>query len=391
MDTGLSLEQFLTKNHIDSATWDKANLEWEVLKAIAADHDAQSPHLENSAELFAKVIQKFDWVHSVRWRVKDSEHLLEKIVRKRAEGNPKYSDITLDNYFERVTDLVGVRALHLFKENCFDIDAALKSTWTPIETPLAYIREGDSGGLKARFQEREFEVRNHSAGYRSIHYVIKSTPLRRTIIAEIQVRTIFEEGWSEIDHKVRYPNFSDNELVEYFLEIFNRMAGSADDMGGFVLGLVATLNDLDEKIEASKNEKEATLREMEQALNQLENVRQQDNASQKSIALLKQEVEKLKKISHPAAGLGLNAIFAQEAMQAANAKMNAFLEATRGINTAGLTKDTLGGLGAARDQARRGLLNYNTRGLLDLRIEDPEQSRAKPNSNENDPKKKADS
>lgn len=123
------------------------------------------------------------------------------------------------------------------------------------------------------------------------------------------------------------------------------MAGSADDMGGFVLGLVATLNDLDEKIATSKNEKEATLQDMEQALNQLESVRQQDNESQRSIALLKQEVEKLKRASHPAAGLGLNAIFAQEAMKEANAKMSAvLLEATKGINRVGLTKEALGGL-----------------------------------------------
>lgn len=385
MDKGLSLNEFLAKNHIDRTTWDKANVEWETLQAIAADHDAQSPHLESSAELFAKVIQKFDWVHSVRWRVKDSAHLLEKIVRKRAEGSPKYLDITLDNYFERVTDLVGVRALHLFKSNCFDIDAALKSTWVPIETPVAYIREGDSGVLKARFQEKEFEVRNHPAGYRSVHYVIKSTPLKRTIIAEIQVRTIFEEGWSEIDHTVRYPNFSDNELVEYFLEIFNRMAGSADDMGGFVLGLVATLNDLDEKILVSKNEKEATLREMEQALNQLESVRQQDNASQKSIALLKQEVEKLKKVSHTEVGLGLNAILAHQAAQAANAqKLSDLFKASATISRLGLSKDALDGMARASEQARRGLFTPNVRGLLDLRADGSDQPDGEPNVNGND-------
>ncbi|MDP3515522.1 MAG: hypothetical protein Q8S20_22485, partial [Sulfuritalea sp.] len=78
--------------------------------------------------------------------------------------------------------------------------------------------------------------------------------------------------------------------MEYFLEIFNRMAGSADDMGGFVLGLVATLNTLEGEIAVAKNEKEATLHDMEQALDQLENAKEQDKTSRASIALLKKEV-----------------------------------------------------------------------------------------------------
>ena len=294
MVNDLSLEEFLEKNHIDSASWEKADIAWPILQAIASDHERASANLEDSAEFFAKVIQKFKGVHSVRWRVKDSEHLLAKIVRKRAEENLKYSDITQENYFERVTDLVGVRALHLFKVDCFEIDVALKAVWVPVETPLAYIREGDSESLKNRFAAEGFEVKNHPAGYRSVHYVIESTPLKRKIISEIQVRTIFEEGWSEIDHKIRYPNFSDNESVKYFLEIFNRMAGSADDMGGFVLGLVATLSQLAEEINVTKNEKEASFQAMEQVLNQLESIKKQDSVSRDNIAKLKAEVAKLK-------------------------------------------------------------------------------------------------
>ena len=290
----LTLETFLERNNIDDEAWKKANIEWSTLQEIACDHEAECARLENSAELFAKEIQKFHGVHSVRWRVKDSEHLIEKIVRKRSEGNEKYKDISRQNYFELVTDLVGVRALHLFKADCFGIDAALKAVWNPIEVTVAYIREGDSEDLRRRFEERGFEVRHHPAGYRSVHYVIESVPLKRKIIAEIQVRTIFEEGWSEIDHTIRYPHFSDNELIRYFLEIFNRMAGSADDMGGFVLGLVATVDHLEEEISSIKKEKEAVFKDMEKALSQLESVKEQDKASKQSIATLKAEVAKLK-------------------------------------------------------------------------------------------------
>lgn len=359
MVNNLSLEEFLERNRIDHGTWEKANINWTVLQSIAADHEAMSGNLENSAELFAKVIQKSKGVHSVRWRVKNPEHLLEKIVRKRAEGNQKYTDITLENYFEHVTDLIGVRALHLFKENCFEIDAAIRSVWTPIEKPVAYIRDGDSGSLKNRFEDAEFEVRNHPAGYRSVHYVIESVPLGRKVRAEIQVRTIFEEGWSEIDHKVRYPNFSDNELVGYFLAIFNRMAGSADDMGGFVLGLVATLGHLEDELIATRKEKDSTFKDMENALAQLESVKEQDRTSKENISKLKMEVARLKEVNQ-AGGLLSGTVFDTTLLGLGQAfsgvEAGIAEQARRGLLGPSLN-DVLGV--SAAEQIRRGLLSHN--------------------------------
>lgn len=290
----LSQEEFLEKNRIDLETWDKVTIDWPTLHEIAADHEANSVKLEDWAQVIAKTIQKFSKVHSVRWRVKNVEHLIAKIIRKSSTDNPKYADITLKNYFEIVTDLVGVRALHLFKIDCLDIDKSLKETWTEIEPVVAYIRSGDSNEMKEQFQNQGFEVKEHNAGYRSIYYVVESTPHKRKTITEIQVRTIFEEGWSEIDHAIRYPNFSDNEQIGYFLEIFNRMAGSADDMGGFVLVLVETLKQFQNEIALIKREKETTFQEMEEALKKLESVKKQDDASKESIAILKTEITKLK-------------------------------------------------------------------------------------------------
>ena len=285
---------FLTENRISQETWERADISWEILSAIAEDHKQQSAHLEDAAELIAKRIQKCSAVHSVRWRVKNTDHLLEKIVRKRAEGNSKYSEITAENYFNLVSDLVGVRALHLFKTDCFVIDNTIREAWALDENPVAYIRDGDSESLRDQFRDAGFEVKEHPAGYRSVHYVTRSTPMKRSVLAEIQVRTIFEEGWSEIDHSVRYPNFSDSKLVEYFLQIFNRLAGSADDMGGFVLGLVADLRELEDQILAIKEEKNSTLQQMDELLSQLEKVKAQDKDSQENVSRLKAEVAKLR-------------------------------------------------------------------------------------------------
>lgn len=216
------LKEFLARNRIDAEVWERSECDWNVLAAIRTDHIAQSQMLSQSAALYANLIQKIPGVHSVRWRVKDADHVLEKIVRKKAAAEEKYANISTDNYYEIVTDLIGIRALHLFKDDCFEINKAIASIWSPTEKPVAYIRNGDPEDLIKKYTQHDLEVKVHPAGYRSVHFVISSQPINRRVYAEVQVRTIFEEGWSEIDHKIRYPNFSDNQLVGYFLTIFNR-------------------------------------------------------------------------------------------------------------------------------------------------------------------------
>lgn len=289
------LKAFLADNRIDEETWGKSGCDWAALRAIRADHVTQSQMLSESAALYANLIQKIPGVHSVRWRVKDPEHLLEKIVRKKAAAEEKYKDIRVENYYEIVTDLIGIRALHLFKDDCFEINKRIASIWSPVENPVAYIRNGDPEDLVKKYENHDLEVKVHPAGYRSVHHVISSQPINRKVYAEVQIRTIFEEGWSEIDHKIRYPNFSNNELVGYFLTIFNRMAGSADEMGSFVTGLAASIKDYQLQISQASRERDETLRSMEDLIAQLTELKQQDKKSKETINKLQEQVAKMRK------------------------------------------------------------------------------------------------
>ncbi|MPM27504.1 hypothetical protein SDC9_74016 [bioreactor metagenome] len=293
----INLENFLKNNRIDQETWKKSDISWETLEAIYLDHERQLPALSDAADICSRVIQRIPDVHSVRWRIKNSEHLLEKIIRKKASGNEKYQKVNETNYHEIVTDLIGIRALHLFKDDCFAIDSHFRNSWSIAEKPIAYIREGDPSDLQEKFAKCGFEVKNHPAGYRSIHYVISTQPLQRSVFSEIQVRTIFEEGWSEIDHRVRYPNFSDDELVAYFLTIFNRLAGSADEMGTFVQGLTDALSTSKKQIEEAKKQKEDALSEMDKMLKDLETIKSKGEISNQKIGALQKEVAKLRMLN----------------------------------------------------------------------------------------------
>tara|TARA_R110001583_G_C5616413_1_gene405839 strand:- start:131 stop:1330 length:1200 start_codon:yes stop_codon:yes gene_type:complete len=290
-----SLASFLDRNNISKSDWEKAKISIDNLNLIAKDYADNVPHLNESAEFLAKVLQKCKQVHSVRWRVKDPEHLLEKIIRKRASGSEKYQEINDNNYFEIITDLVGVRILHLFKYEWLDIHSYILSSWKPLECVKAYIREGDEGSIIDSYKENGCDVEPHPSGYRSIHYIISTQPTLKRIISEIQVRTIFEEGWSEIDHKVRYPNFSDNKLISYFLTIFNRMAGSADEMGTFVKDLTAEISLQELRYRDAQKKHEAHLSKIESLALQLSKEKRQNRAKEDSLEKLNNEIEELRR------------------------------------------------------------------------------------------------
>lgn len=297
----MDLDAFLARNNISADEWNSSAIEWDALKDIGIDHLSKIEQRKETAELFARIIQRCSKVHSVRWRVKNPEHLMEKIVRKTMKDtesfNQSYVDISKDNYHTIITDLVGVRALHLFKDDCFEINTYLCDIWRTKEKPTYYVRDGDETNKDLD----QFEVKQHPAGYRSLHYVFESQPLNQIVYTEVQVRTIFEEGWSEIDHKIRYPNFSDNQHVSYFLRIFNRLAGSADEMGSFVKELVSDLESTAKDLDAvkkenadMKSENDKNIAEIDRLFAELDSSNGQHQSQANLVKDLKAEVEKLK-------------------------------------------------------------------------------------------------
>ncbi|TVT91581.1 RelA/SpoT domain-containing protein [Pseudomonas sp. RGB] len=297
----LTLESFLLRNRISQDTWKEASIEWESLIAIGLDYQRYGPQLREYAAMLARVVQQYDGVHSVRWRIKDSEHMLEKIVRKRAANADKYLAINVHNYYSIITDLIGIRALHLFKNEALDIDTAIREHQQLIDTeqPLVYTRKGDTDP-EDTFPKDRFEHREHPAGYRSVHYIIQAQPQKRQVYAEVQVRTIFEEGWSEIDHRIRYPNFNSDKMVNIFLAIFNRLAGQADEMGSFVQGLAQASTSTQLELAAAHDEKRKSLEAMDALVAELEQKTEQHALSQSAVAKLKEELSRMRSAAEAA-------------------------------------------------------------------------------------------
>lgn len=252
----LNKKEFFEKYLIEDEYFCSTGLDWEELVAIYHDYMTIVSKLEiDSQHIVLKLIDAPS-VHSVRRRVKNPEHLLEKIIRK----GKKYSELGInrENYKKIVTDLIGIRVLHLFKDDWITIHNEIMHLWEVKETPQVNIRKGDNDGVDfdKMVEEANCELIVRKYGYRSVHYLI-ATPLNKNeeIQVEIQVRTVFEEAWSEIDHKIRYPYDTQSDILSEYLAIFNRIVGSADEMGSFIKKLKEELRNQDKLIKTKRSTK----------------------------------------------------------------------------------------------------------------------------------------
>lgn len=225
-------QHFFEKYNINPLSFDRCGLKWDDLQAISDHYDGIKKDLEAEGKYAVEKILKCSHVHSINYRIKDNEHLLEKIIRK-VTADPERS-ITIDNYRSEITDLVGIRVLHLFKEDWSNIHRFMNDSWDFAEQPKAYVRHGDSKRIMQFYKENNCLIEEHPYGYRSVHYLIETGAGKEKVKVEAQVRTIFEEAWGEIDHVVRYPYHLDNDMLVRLSSILNRLAGDADELGTYM-------------------------------------------------------------------------------------------------------------------------------------------------------------
>ena len=145
-----------------------------------------------------------------------------------------------------MTDLIGIRVFFLYREDWIHFHRYLlsrfennpdlyiknrledfdedKNHYYLAEHPRAYKRAGDS----KIYDGNELEIISDGI-YRSLHYIVKY----KGYYLEIQGRTLFEEGWGEIDHDIVYKESGDDEMLKDYSRMLNRLSGLADEMSSY--------------------------------------------------------------------------------------------------------------------------------------------------------------
>ncbi|MGT2741957.1 GTP pyrophosphokinase [Streptococcus plurextorum] len=121
-------------------------------------------------------------IEFVTGRVKSVESIKEKLERRH---------IAFENMAQEVEDIAGLRIMVQFVDDIDDVLELIRS-----RTDMTVIRE------------RDYIANMKASGYRSYH-VIVSYPVNtidgpKTVLAEIQIRTLAMNFWATIEHSLNY-------------------------------------------------------------------------------------------------------------------------------------------------------------------------------------------
>ena len=223
----------------------KADITAEELIKIYYDYTASLKELEAEGIYLSNRLQFCDHINSVRWRTKDPVHLLTKIVRKRKEAREKkdstskYLSINENNYKKIITDLIGLRAIYLFKFQWKLVDNFICENFKINHDEKIVIYHAPEDDLKFYYEDGykkevsgarlEYSRQKKSSKYRSTHYIIEAN-FPHDFKLEIQIRSILDEAWGEIDHFIRYPDHQNDEDLQRKMTILNGAINGCEEL-----------------------------------------------------------------------------------------------------------------------------------------------------------------
>ena len=236
----ISEDQMMLEMGLKQGDLNGTDADVKTLYDIYTDYVKIKDKLQDHAEYVARILNYCPEVNSVKWRAKDPSGLIKKIIRKKKDltKNPKYAEIDVSNYKTVVTDLIGLRAIFLFKGLWGLVDEYIFKTLhvCPDSEIVIYHANDDDltfftdSPLIREIGESVYNyvLKQKDTRYRSIHYALLEDKHTGCKI-ELQTRSILDEAWGEIDHHVRYPNNEYNSELLRKMSILNGQISGCEE------------------------------------------------------------------------------------------------------------------------------------------------------------------
>lgn len=186
------------------------NQETDAQKRILGEYDNQRDHYNECLEYVRTLIKKFlddedIQYHEINGRIKERDSLKNKIISK-----DKYVDLS------EITDICGIRIITYFSDDVDKIATLLSKEFQ--------LDEENSIDKRKSKDPTKF-------GYVSLHYILQLDKIRsnlpenkkfRNLKFEVQIRTILQHAWAEIEHDFGYK--SEKDVPEKIRRRFSRLA-----------------------------------------------------------------------------------------------------------------------------------------------------------------------
>ena len=209
----------------------------------AAQHFVANRHL---FEVFAKSLiaglredpELARFIHFVKYRIKDVESLRAKLERLHISGGDV---VNTSNLFTRVTDLAGVRLIHLHTEQLIRIHPIILRILNEQQYELAGEAVAYCWDVEYRelFESIGIRTQQRQSMYTTVHYDIVANK-RTRVACELQVRSLMDEVWGEVSHRVNYPKESPSVACRDQLKVLARLTSGC---GRLVDSIFRTHND----------------------------------------------------------------------------------------------------------------------------------------------------
>lgn len=159
-------------------------------------YDSNLKFYNSALVVFIKLIEKLTNVENVSGRIKDYDECLSKFERKYLPNlKPSNRDYKI---FDFLSDFVGIRVVCPYLKDVNIIRKELNG----------YFREIDITNKTVQIESTDDKF-----GYKSLHLDLKLNSKYRKIAEfapfaniqiELQIRTIIQDAWSILDHKIKY-------------------------------------------------------------------------------------------------------------------------------------------------------------------------------------------
>ncbi|MDN4619433.1 GTP pyrophosphokinase family protein [Paenibacillus sp. PsM32] len=200
--------------------------EWKKLPIL---YELALEELQNKIKLIQaewELTDGFSPIEHIKTRLKDPKSMIEKLVRKGL-------DTTVDNIFEHIHDIAGMRIVCAFVQDIYRM--------------FNHLQQREDIKI---IEIKDYIANPKSNGYQSLH-VIVAVPLvlmegKRWVKVEIQMRTLAMDFWASLEHIIFYKY--DKQVPAHIVHELTEAAKAADELDLKMLNLRKEVLSLDDSV-----------------------------------------------------------------------------------------------------------------------------------------------
>ncbi|MGD1320048.1 GTP pyrophosphokinase [Chryseobacterium sp. 2R14A] len=209
------------------------------LNKILTQYEEKSPLYTSFSFKVEKILRKLCKnfsIHQIVSRIKTKESLAQKVIKKN-----KYEKL------DDITDILALRIITYFEDDISKIEELLNKEFK-------IDRENST-------DKRNIEI--DKFGYRSVHYILQLNNYKKELSEyaeykdikfEIQIRSILQHSWAEIEHDLGYKSFT--EIPQKAKRTFYRVAALLEQADIEFTKLKKEIQDFENSISKNLKSKE---------------------------------------------------------------------------------------------------------------------------------------